>query len=167
MKIEPEITSKVLFDRGRPPSCSWERFGLDFGFFWVASAAPGRPLGLPGAPWAGLGAPWAVSGPSLGAPKLEQTWKKTPRNFKMAFLGLPGSPGVRSWWISGRFLGESDGFLFDFWSILVPKSVAKPLRRKALRGLLFAGVFADGSVSFSSFSVELAFGWPSRKVVFY
>ena len=43
----------------------------------------------------------------------------------------------------------------------------KWFRRKALRASLFEGVFVDGFVSFSRFSVEFAFSWTSRKAWFY
>ncbi len=67
----------------------------------------------------------------------------------------------------GSILVDFCSILVDFCSILVPKWQPKRFHRHALRRLLFDGVFDDGLVNFSSFFVELAFGQPSRKVVFH
>ena len=62
---------------------------------------------------------------------------------------------------------EKVAIFADFTSILVPKSVSKRVRRKASRRLLFDGVFDDGFVDSSRFSVEFAFSLASRNVWFY
>ena len=97
-KTPPKIPPKSF--QNAPQTCPWSRFGAL--------------LAALGSPWA----PFRLPGGALGAPKLEKTsnklGKELTRNLKMAFLGLPGSPGVRSWVISAQLLLESDGFLLDF-----------------------------------------------------
>ena len=124
------------------------------GCFWELLGDLGRPLGLP----------WGLQEMSLG-----------PLG---ASLGLPGESLGNLWgpsWaplvIQGSiwewFDLQNHHFLLIFHRFLVSKSVSKRVRRKVSRRLFFDGVFEDGFVIFSRFSVEFAFSLTSRKAWFY